>query len=148
MPDFSKLLKKPAGEAKRPPALPAGDFLGIVKGHELKEAPQGKDYDVIVRINLALREWPDTVDQSDREGIDLAKRPMRRDFFIDTNDPNGTWRLEELVRSCGVELSGRSLEEVLPDLTGSEVIVEVQQYMSERTNEVGNQVGKLVGLSG
>lgn len=146
MVDFSKLLKKPAGEAKRPPALPVGDFLGLVKGHELKEAPQGKDYDMIVRFSVALREWPDSVDSSDREGIDLAKRQMRRDFYIDSNDPNGTWRLDEFIRSCGVEPNGRSYEEVLPDLTGSEVLVEVQQYMNERTGEIGNQIGKMVGV--
>ena len=146
MVDFSKLLKRPAGEAKRPPALPAGDYSGIIKGYELKEAPQGKDYDVIVRFNVGLREWPDTVDVSDREGIALDKKQLRRDFYLNTSEVDSAWRLDEFIRSCGIEPSGRSYEEVLPDVTGSDVLVEVQQYMSERTGEIGNQIGKLLGV--
>ena len=66
MPDFSKLLKAPAGVAKRAPALMPADYPGVIKSHELVGAPEGKDYKSIVRFHLGLTGWPDEVDEQDR----------------------------------------------------------------------------------
>lgn len=149
MPDFSKLLKRPAGEAKEPKALPPGDYTGIIKNWEMKEAPQGKDYESLVRFSIGLVAWPDSMDESDKldesgeAAMDLGKRQLRRDFY-----DNALYRLDELIRSCGVDPAGQTYEETLPQLIGRTVLVEVQQYMNQQTNKIGNQVGKLVGLDG
>ena len=42
MVDFTSLLKKRAGEAKKPPAYPAADYPGIIKGFELGDANKNK----------------------------------------------------------------------------------------------------------
>ena len=146
MVDFSAMLKKPAGLAKKPPALAPGDYPGIIKSFETGDANKNKT--PYVRFHLGLMGWPESVasDEQQQDGvpIDLAKRPLRRDFFM-TDD--ALWRLDEFIKSCGVAASGKSYEEVLPMLVGQQVTVEVQQYMNQSTSDIGNQVGKLIGQS-
>lgn len=156
MPDFSQLLRKPAGEAKRPPPLPPGDYYGIVKGYEVGDNNRNKT--PYVRFQVGLQDWPDSsadewthaeadgaVQNVTKGDVDLSKRQMRKDFFL-TDD--ALWRLDEFIRTCGVNHQGRSYEEVLPELVGQPVTVEVQQYLNQQSNETGNQIGKLVGQGG
>ena len=153
MPDFSTLLKKPAGEAKKPPTLPAFDYYGIIKSYEVGDNNRNKT--PYVRLQIALTQWPDNMPDdwsvSDAEGkmitytkadVDLSKRQMRRDFYL-TED--ALWRLDEFIRSCGIDPRGRDYEEIIPELVGQPITVEVQQYLNQNTNEIGNQVGKTVG---
>lgn len=150
-PNFSHLLKRPAGQAKKPEALPVGDYPGIIKGFEIGD--QNKNKTVYARFQLGLTAWPDSVDETERsktgadgktEAIDLSKRQLRRDFFL-TDD--ALWRLDEFLRSCGIEPEGRTYEECLPEAVGQQVTVEVQQYLNEKNNEIGNQVGKVTGAA-
>lgn len=154
MPDFNKLLSRPAGVAKPPKVLVPGNYPAVIKGHEIVQAPPGKDYDMIIRFPVGLTGWPDTATDEDKtqetgEGtgkpLDLSKRQLRRDFYANSEDVNSTKRLDDFIRSCGIEPAGRSYQEVLPELTGAHVIAEVQQYLNQRTNELGNQIGGLTG---
>lgn len=149
MVDFSQLLKKPAGQAVKPPVLPPADYPGIVKRHEVGD--NNKNKTPYVRFFMGITDWPDSVAAEDRqyataEGskpIDLAKREQRRDFFL-TDD--ALWRLDEFLRSCGIEPAGRPYEEVLPEVHGKLVLIEVQQGMrQDGSNDLFNQVGKVVG---
>jgi hypothetical protein len=67
---------------------------------------------------------------------------MRRDFYL-TED--ALWRLDDFLRSVGISVEGRSYEEVLPEVIGQPITVEVQQYMNEQSGEIGNQIGKMTG---
>ena len=145
MTDFSALLKRPAGESKKPPALPVGDFPGIIKSHELGD--NNKNKTPYVRFFVGLTGWPDEVDADDREQdgkpIDLSKKQFRKDFYL---SDDALWRLDEFIKAMGVDATGRDYEEVLPELTGLQCTVEVQQYMNQNTSEIGNQVGNLKPL--
>lgn len=147
--DFSHLLRKPAGQASKPQALPVGDYRGIIKSFEYGDNNQNKT--PYVRFQLGLIDWPDSVGQDERvqkapDGsstpIDLSKRSLRRDFFL-TDD--ALWRLDDLIKSTGQAPDGSNYEELIPRLVGSQVLVEVQQYVNQKTSEIGNQVGKLTG---
>lgn len=148
MPDFSKLLNRPAGQAKSPKALIPGNYPGVVKSFEMLPAPEGKDYETIVRFHIGLTGWPDSVSDDDKmqdlgdgmKPIDLAKKQLRRDFY-----DSSLKRLDDFIRSCGVEPNNRSYNEVLPELVGSHVIASVEQYLNQRTSDLGNQIGNLVG---
>lgn len=151
MADFSNLLRKPAGQAKKPQALPAGDYPGIIKGFEVGD--NNKNKTPYVRFQLGVIGWADSVPEDERvhvdsEGksilIDLAKRQLRRDFYL-TED--ALWRLDEMLRSIGIDPAGRSYEEILPETASAHVLIEVQQYMNQQNNEIGNQVGKVAGVS-
>ena len=149
MPDFSKLANSKAGEAKKPKALPEGNYLAVIKGWSFEPAPAGKDYESIVRFNLGMMDWPAEVPESDKQQdlgngqfkpIDLSKRQMRRDFY-----DNVLYRLDDFIKSCGVDMNGRTYSEVLPELVGKRVIAQVKQYLNERTSEIGNNIGDLTG---
>lgn len=150
MPDFSKLLSRTAGQAKSPKTLVPGNYPAIIKSHEILPAPEGKDYEFIIRFQIGLLGWPDSAVEEDKTQdlgngevpIDLSKKQIRRDFY-----DNSLKRLDDLIRSCGVEPGGRSYQEVLPELTGAHVTAEVQQYLNQRTNDLGNQIGNLVGAA-
>ena len=155
MPDFSQLLSKPAGESRRPPTLPAGDYPAIIKSFEYGDNNTNRT--PYVRFAIGLTDWdqnvPDSWSQADAQGnltevsksdVDLSRRQLRRDYFL-TDD--AYWRLDELILSCGVVPNGRSYEEVIPELVGSPVLAEVQQYLNQRSNETGNQIGRLTGTS-
>lgn len=141
MPDFSQFLRKPAGEAKKPPVLPMGDYPGQIKSFELGD--QNKNKTPYVRLHLGLTDWASGVEPLPE--VELSKRQFRRDFYL-TDD--ALWRLDELIRSCGAHVEGQSYEESLPNLVGASVLIEVQQGMSEKNNELFNQVGKVVGTDG
>lgn len=141
MVDFTALLSKPAGEAKKPKALDAANYPGIIKSFEIGDANKNKT--PYVRFHLAATGWPGEP-QTDEEGkpIDLAKRQMRRDFFL-TDD--ALWRLDELLKdTLEIEIGGRPYAEVLPETVGRNVQMEVQQYMNQQTNDIGNQIGALM----
>lgn len=140
MPDFSKLMNRPAGEAKKPPVLPVGDYAGVLGQWEVGD--NNKNRTEYVRFPVRLTGWPDDVTGEDREGIDLSKRQLRRDYY--TSD-DAMYRLDEFIRSCGIDPSGRSYAEVLPELVGKPVIVEVRHYINQQTQELGNQINGMRG---
>lgn len=149
MPDFSKLANAKAGEAKKPKAIPEDNYPAIVKGFSFEPAPPGKQYEAIVRFNLGLTDWGPNVQESDKEQdmgngvirkIDLSKLQFRRDFY-----DNVLYRLDDFIRSCGVDMNGRSYQEVLPELVGKRVVAQVKQYLNERTSEIGNNIGDIAG---
>ncbi len=146
MPDFSKLANTTAGEAKKPKALPAGNYSAVIKGFSFEQAPPGKNYENIVRFSLGLLDWPTEVSEDEKsqdlgagpKPIDLSKFQMRRDFY-----DNVLYRLDDFIKACGVEMNGRKYAEVLPELTGKRVIAEVKQYVNQTTSEIGNNIGDL-----
>ncbi len=140
MVDFSKLLRKNVSDAKRPPALPAADYPGIIARHELGD--QNTNHTPYVRYHVRLTGPAETVDPAELAGIELDKRQMRRDFFL-TDDAD--WRLAEFLKSCGIETEGRNFEDTISEAVGKTVVVQVQQYLNQKTNEIGNQIGTLTG---
>ncbi len=146
MVDFTALLNKPAFEAKRPEALPAGDYIGVVAKYELGDNNAKKT--PYVRYMVALSEWPDDVPEAEREGIVLSKRQLRRDYFLRDAEGGGDgilWRLDEFLRSCDIDGKGRRYDELIPEAVGKSVKVSVRQYMG-KNNEIGNEIGNLVGI--
>jgi hypothetical protein len=140
MVDFSQMLRKPAGEAKKPQALPIGDYPGVITGFEVGD--NNKNKTPYVRYFVKLTGLAEGVDTSELDGADISKRQFRRDYYL-TDD--ALWRMDEFLRSVGINSQGRTYEECLPEAVGAQVTAEVQQYMNQSNSEIGNQIGKLVG---
>lgn len=154
-PNFSSMLRKPAGQAKKPDALPVGDYPGIVKSYEVHD--KNKNKTVQVDYQVAYLGWPESVsddqrvvtsDDGTQRSIDLSKRQSRKAFYIfnqDGSEADDLWKLDEFLRSCGIEPKGRSYEELIPEAVGKRVIAPVTQKYDEGKNETFNNIGKLVG---
>ena len=140
MSNFSELLKKPAFEAKKPEALPAGDYPGIVTNKELGTSQQKNT--PYVRYFVQLTEYPEGFPDEDKT-VDLSKRKLRRDFYF-TDD--ALFRLDEFLRSCKVDPgAGKAYEDLLDEPIGASVIAQVKQYMNKTSGEIQNEIGNLAG---
>lgn len=149
MPDFTQWLAKPAGKAVRPPALPVEKYPGKVQAYEYGD--QNNNHTPYCRYQLSLTAWPEDLPESkkfykDREGneipINLNRMRLRKDFYL---TDEALWRLDEFLRSCGISTEGKTYQEVCPQVVGTNVMVEVQHYLNQNTNEIGNQVGLVLG---
>jgi hypothetical protein len=148
--DFSKLLKSPAGLAKKPPPIPAADYPAIIKSYEMGD--NNKNKTPYVRFSIALTGWPEHLDgdlRVDGEGqaIDLAKKSFRKDFYFG----DGQWRLDRFLESLGIEMnegdgSPRPYEEVFAETIGKNCLAKVVQGVSEKPpHDIYNNVEDLVG---
>lgn len=149
MPDFTAWLSKAAGKAVRPPALPVERYPGKIQQYEYGDNNTNKT--PYVRYQLSFTGWPEGVPDEkrvykDREGkevpINLARVRMRKDFYL---TEEALWRLDEFLRSCNIEPEGNTYQEVCPLAVGCDVMIEVQQYLNQNTNEIGNQAGSVLG---
>jgi hypothetical protein len=143
MPDFSALLQKPAGEAKRPKALPIGDYPGVIVNWEAGDANRNKT--PYVRFSVKLTDWPSEIGIDEREDVDISKRSSRCDFYL---TDESVWRLDRFIRSCNVAPEGTTYAEVLPKLIGCPVIARVDHYLNQQTGEIGNVTRDITGLNG
>lgn len=130
MPDFRTLLDKPAGQAVKPPPLPGGDYPAVVTGHEMGESAQKKT--PFVKFNFRLTGFPEDVDAADTQGIDLEKRSQKSDFYL-TDD--AMWRLDEFLKSLGLELDGKSYSEAFREAVGQDVTLTIVQKMATDGSE-------------
>mgnify|MGYP000110663499 CR=1 FL=1 len=142
MVDFSALLSKPADEIKRPPALPAGTYKGIIKTHKFDESSEKKT--PYVRFDVKFTgEFLEDVDANDVEGIDIAKRTLSKDYYL-TED--AIYRLKEMLESLGIPSAGRSIGEMIPEAIEAEVLMEISAKPDRREPDtIRNNIEKMFG---
>lgn len=140
-------MNRPAGQAKKPPALPAGDYPGKIIRWELGESQQKKT--PYVRYHLVPTAWPADATDSDKldekgEEIDLSKKQLRRDYYM---TPDAEYRLDEMLRGIEVPMDGRTYEESVPDAIGHDVLmVVIQRMATDGSDNIFNDVTDLKPL--
>ena len=65
---------------------------------------------------------------------------MNVKFFL---TEEALFRLDEFLRSLGINLNDKSYAEAIPEAEGMNVVAEVSQYMNQNTNEFANQINRL-----
>lgn len=154
MPDFGALYNKPAGQAKRPPVLPKDDYRGMIVGAH-SDGEMGDNKTPYVQWPVRLTDWGPSVPDSwtvydtttnamvetSKSDVDITKRQLQARFFV-TDD--ALPMLDDFLRSCGIDMEGKTYGEVLPQVVGKQVIVSVGQYTNKQTFEVRNVVDKIV----
>jgi hypothetical protein len=138
--DYREMLRQPTESLERPKPLPKGNFIATIGQHEFGTSRnKGTPY---IRFPLAIAEACADVDPAAIEGIDLSRRELRRDYFI---TPNALYRLGDMVDAVLGKKPGVNLDERLPDLRGSRVMVTVSQRASEQNSEeIYNDVDSIV----
>lgn len=146
MVDFSQLLSTPTDQIKKVPPCPAGTYFGIIggepKAYELKESDKNKT--PFVRYHVKLTEAGADVNQADltEAGIDLAKKHMRKDFFL---TPDAQYRLKDFVASCGVSVAGKTLGQIIPEAVGQRVMLTLTLRPSQDGKELFNDIAEIKG---
>lgn len=142
--DFAKLLSKPLDDVKKPPAWPAGTYLGVISAFKFDDA--NKNNTPYVRFTVKVTAAGPGLEPSELEGIDLTKgREFRKDFYM-TDDAD--WRLKEFIESLGVPTAGRTFAETVPECVNGQVQLEViQQNSTRNAEELVNFAGEMKGVS-
>lgn len=138
--DFRQLLSKPLDDVKKPPALPAGSYRGAITKFEYGQSKEKKT--PYVRFFFLLQAPGADISPDQLDGIDLAKRSPRKDFYI---TPDAEWRLKEFLESCGVSTAGRTFGSSIPDTLNLPVLIEMTQRNSPDGKEIYNDVGDVKG---
>ena len=139
MADFRELLAKPMDDVKRPPALPAGVYHGVVSNHEF--GTSSRKQTPFVRYTYTLQSLHEG-DEANLEGIDLSKRNPASTFYI-TED--ALYRLKDFLESVGVSVGGRAVSECIPEAMNARVLVTITQRNSEDGKEIYNDVASVRG---
>lgn len=142
--DFAKLLSKPLDDVKKPPAWPAGTYLGTIVKYEFGDS--NKNATPYARFTVKVTSAGPGLEASELEGIDLTKgREFRKDFYL-TEDAD--WRLKEFIESVGVSTAGRTFAETVPECLHTQVQIEIVQQNSQRNaEELVNFAGEMKGIS-
>ena len=139
--DFKKLLSKNMDEVERPRPLAPGTYYGRVSKFSVDVSKEKKT--PYVRLLLAVTSAGDGVDLDSLNGVDLSKKQLRKDFYL-TNDAE--YRLKDFLKSCGIQVAGRSFESTIPEAVNAPVIMEVtQRAATDGSGEFYNDVGLLKG---
>lgn len=141
-PDFKSLLQKPADEIKKPKPLPQGTYSCTIVKHEFDQSKQkGTPF---VRFELRVNSAEADVEPADLEGVDLSTKTLRSTYFL---TPDSQFRVIELSKSCGHNPSGRSLGEVIQDLSmNTPVLADVLVKPGTDGETFYNEVNKLSGV--
>lgn len=149
MPNFSELLNHKALQAKPPATLPASNtYPGQIVKWRLDKNKNQKPF---VQITLRATGWPDDVDDEGRKVVeDITRKQFTRDYYINPENPDSFYYLDQLLRSCGITGNGEaSYDELLPELVGADVTfqMKIRSYENNegKTVEV-NDIGNIVGM--
>lgn len=139
--DFAQLLSKPLDDVKKPPALPHGTMLGVIKKYEFGDNNTNKT--PYCRFDIGLTGAGAGMDAAELEGIDLSKRSFRKDFYL-TGDAD--WRLKNFIESLGIDTKGRTFAETVPETLNLPVSCEmIQQNSTKNPGELVNFLGEVTG---
>src|SRR3974390_1161618 len=139
--DFKKLLSKNMDEVERPRPLAPGTYYGRIAKFSCDVSKERKT--PYVRLFLSVTSAGEGVDLDSLNGVDLSKKQLRKDFYL---TPDSEYRLKEFLKSCGIQVAGRSFESTLPESINSPVIIEVtQRAATDGSGEFYNDVNALKG---
>jgi len=145
MVNLAALLNTDAGQAKRPVPFNDGTYFGIIKSQEFTESKTKKTPGV--QYNIELTHAADDTDLTgqDEEGNDVQLNPagkvFRTTFWV---SENSLFMLKDFIKSFGIEVEGRSFAELVPQVVGQPVMVDLTK--SPRTSGEGfyNDIAKVV----
>lgn len=141
--DFSKLLSKPLDTVKKPPPLPQGNYEGVIAKYEFGDNNTNKT--PYARFEITVTAPGEDIDHAQLpEGVEFPlKRKFRQDFYL-TDEAD--WRLKEFIESLGINTSGRTFAETVPETLNLPVVAHmVQQNSTKDPSEMVNFLGSITG---
>lgn len=130
--DFTAILSKQVGSAPQPKPLPDGTYTGVIEGLPTSRPVKTKEGEKpVLTVTVGIGEAMDDVDPEALEaagGLMKAngeRKTIRSDFWL---DENSLWVFDRFLESCGFGAdSGKTYQEVLEELPGKEVTINIEQ---------------------
>jgi hypothetical protein len=127
MTNFAEILSRRPEDQERPKPFPAGTYTALVLRHETGET--SKKQTPYVRFYFQAVEAHDDVDQEALAEIDMQKKTLRDDFYL-TDD--ALYRLSEFLETLGIEMSGRTFAECLPETINQAITITVSHSINQQ----------------
>lgn len=148
--DFRALASKPLDDVKRPPAYPQGEARGVIVNHKFDESrfadkETGEKHAVCnfqIRVDSYLDSALDQEFQKMKQEFPaLANKTMPREMPISGGNEYIT---KSFLEGLGINTSGRTFADTIPETTGMNVTFEVTQRFDKNDPEkVYNDVRNL-----
>ncbi len=146
--DFKDLVSRKVDDAKWPPPLPAGSYDGVIQSFKFDYAPwTNPDGSKIPACFISIKlTGADASIQDEVGDTDLSKKKCENIYRL---TPGEDAPLGDLCRSVLGEdaTAGKSWGEVVPELIGKEVLVDLTKDINKKKPEdpPRNNVRKVVG---
>lgn len=144
MTDFTKLLAQNLDQVEKPKPTPVGTYTMLITGYETGESAQKKT--PFVRINYKFVSPQADVDieaLAEAGGMEKISARMPKDDFYLT--PDAMHRLKTFIETVGVNSTGRTFSECLPELVNQTVNAHFKHTMS--TKNPGEVFAEIDGYS-
>lgn len=148
-PNLAALLSADAGSVKRPVPFNDGTYYGAVKGFQFVESDKKKTPGVEYEVELTHAAEGTDLTGYDEDGevvtLNPAGKRYKSTFWL---TDNSLFMLKDFIKSCGIEVEGRSFQELIPQVIGQPVICSITKSPSKR--EGGgfyNNLEKIVGAA-
>jgi hypothetical protein len=144
--NFKTLLRKNLDDVKKPEPLPEGSYRGIITNYSFGESAKKKT--PFILFEVTVNEAMDGVDQDELasalQGHPITTKKLRSTFYV---TDESLFRVKDFMSSMGIEISGRTLDEALPEVKNQEVLMEVSKRPSEDGETFYNDIAKIVGAN-
>lgn len=150
MNSFSSILDAPATESVRPPALPAGHYVALIKGLPRKDKSSKKGTDFIEYTCAILSPYTDAEGNCDidpqalEEFGEVAGKELRLTFYFTEN--SAYRHTEFLTNDLRLEIEGMSHWEAAQQAPGSQFLVQVRQKPRDDGKGVFSEIGNTAPL--
>ena len=145
-PNFGSILDKPASEAERPPAMPAGTYLGVVQGLPRKDKSSKKQTDFIEYNIKLLKPYENEDGETDVDADELKAmggikdKEMKLTFYI---TEKSEYRHKEFLEDdLGLDIEGKSHWEAAQEAAGQQLLVFVKQTPREDGKGMFSEIAK------
>lgn len=141
--DFANLLSVNLDTVEKPKPWPVGTYHGVLLKYEAKSSKEKET--PMIEFTVQVQTPGDDVDPESLVGVDLTKRPFRKNYFLTAD---ASWRLKALLSSLGISTTGRTFNETLPETVGEPIMISVIQKPNKDGTDFYNDIGDLVGTKG
>jgi hypothetical protein len=147
--NLASLLNTNASDIKRPIPFNDGTYFGTIKSYKfiesaLKKTP-GVEY--TVELSHAHDDTDLTGYDENNEEVQLnpAGKSFRTTYYL---TENSLFMLNDLLKALGIEVSGRTLGELIPQAVGQPVMVDLVKSPNKDNTGFFNQINKIAPVEG
>ena len=132
--DFSKLGKTTLGEIKPPPVPPRGTYFGTITRWAWAESRwQNKETgqkEAQVHFTIRPTEFGEDIADEDKVGVVLKDKAFIAEQNCETDAQ--VYYMQEFLKGLGLQVAGKTLDQVLPDTIGCHVMFFLEHREGER----------------
>jgi hypothetical protein len=136
---FSSILDRPASEAERPPAFPAGDYICVIKGLPRKDKSTKKGTDFIEYTLQPVSAVEGTVDEDALKQFgSFVDKILLLTFYI--TEKSAFRHKEFLADDLGLDIEDESHWEAAQKTQGVQVLVHIKHRATEDGKGVFHEI--------